>query len=215
MVQPAVQPPVQRLSYLVRCDRTLLVAVYIGNLLRHFGCCPLRCYFNRTKRSVCRCICRKHADGSVSSARGNHSACCYFVLIVSRIESESALSEALIRAGKQAKTAEFRPKRRSRNLPLVRIFKFRDFEDVCRGVEEIYEIYMGSSRLFKYQGEFFLEMCPVDTFGFFEVENILSEFSEKSKQPLSLQGVLNEHGRLMIEKSAVSIIAENFVGLDN
>jgi len=138
-----------------------------------------------------------------------------FVLIVSRIESESALSEALIRAGKQAKTAEFRSKRRSRNLPLVRIFKFCDFEDVCRGVEEIYEIYMGSSRLFKYQGEFFLEMCPVDTFGFFEVENILSEFSEKSKQPLSLQGVLNEHGRLMIEKSAVSIIAENFVGLDN
>lgn len=75
-----------------------------------------------------------------------------FVLIVSRIESEAALSEALIRAGKQAKSAEFRPKRRSRNLPLVRIFKFRDFEDVCRGVEEIYEIYMGFVTTFQVSG---------------------------------------------------------------
>ena len=134
-----------------------------------------------------------------------------FVLIVSKIESEAALSEALHRAGNQAKTAEFRPRRRSRNVPLLRIFKFRDFEDVCRGVEEIYTLYMGGSRLLKYQGEFYLELSPIDAYGFFEVENILSEFSEKSKQPLTLQGVLNEHGKLMIEKSAVSVITENFL----
>lgn len=134
-----------------------------------------------------------------------------FVMFVSRIESEAALSEALIRAGKQAKQAEVKPRRRSRVSPLLRIFRFRDFEDVCRGVEEIFEIYMGSARLFKYQGEFYLEMMPVDTFGFFEVENILSEFSEKIKQPLALQGVLNEHGQVLIAKSAVSIIAENFI----
>ena len=134
-----------------------------------------------------------------------------FVLIVSKIESQAALSEALIRAGKQAKTAEFKTRRRSRNVPLLRIFKFSDFEDVCKGIEEVYTLYMGGSRLFKYQGEFYLELSPIDAYGFFEVENILSEFSRKAAQPLTLQGVLNEHGKLLIEKSAVSVITENFM----
>lgn len=69
---------------------------------------------------------------------------------------------------------------------------------------------MGGSRLFKYQGEFYLELMPLDTFGFFEIENILSEFAEKEKRSAAVQGVLNEHGQLMIAAEAVQNIARNF-----
>ena len=134
-----------------------------------------------------------------------------FVLIISRLEDADELSQALVRAGRQIRQAEFKVRKRHRIAPLLRIFKFGDFEDVCRGVAEIRELYMGTSRLTKYQGEFYLEMVPIDSFGFFEIENILSEFAEKNKRPLFMQGVLSEHGKVMIDADAVSIISKNFI----
>ena len=65
--------------------------------------------------------------------------------------------------------------------------------------------------VFKYQGEFYLELVPIDSFGFFEIENILSEFSSKEKSAMAMQGVLNEHGQLLIEADAVRNIAANFL----
>lgn len=135
-----------------------------------------------------------------------------FELIISRLENEVELAEALVRAGKQqVKRTEFKAKRRQRGAVLLRIFKFCDFEDVCRGVEEIRELYIGSSRLYKYQGDFYLELMPIDSFGLFGIENILSEFAEKSKKPLILQGVLEEHGKILINSDAVSVISRNFI----
>lgn len=133
-----------------------------------------------------------------------------YVLLVSRLESEKEVAEALVRAGKQVKQTELRVKRRRRISPLLRIYRFGDFEELCQGVSEMYELYMGGSRLFKYQGEFYLELMPLDTFGFFEIENILSEFAEKEKRSAAVQGVLNEHGQLMIAAEAVQNIARNF-----
>ncbi len=134
-----------------------------------------------------------------------------FVMFVSRVESEAALAEALVKFGKRAKQTEFKARRRGRPCPQLRIFNFRDFEDLCRGVGEIRELYMGKSRLIKYMGEFYLELIPQDTFGIFEMENILSEFAEKEKNPLAMQGVLNEHGKILIAADAVAIIANNFL----
>ncbi len=133
-----------------------------------------------------------------------------FVMFVSRLENETELAAALVKAGKRAKQTEFKTRSKGKALPLLRIFKFRDFEDVCRGVGEIHELYMGKSRLLKYMGDFYLELVPFDSFGLFEIENILSEFAEKIKQPLSFQGVLNEHGKVMIASDATAVIANNF-----
>lgn len=134
-----------------------------------------------------------------------------FVMVVSKLESESEVAEALARAGKRTRPTEIRIRRRSRQASLLRIFRFLDFESLCDGIREIYELYIGESRLTKYQGGFFLELVPRDSFGLFELENILSEFAEKVSKPLAIQGVLNEHGLVMMDKNAVSLIAENFV----
>lgn len=134
-----------------------------------------------------------------------------FVMYISRIENETELADALVKAGKRAKQSEFKSRHKGRMYPLLRIFKFSDFEDLCCGIKEIHELYIGKSRLLKYMGNFYLELLPQDNFGNFEMDNILSEFGEKAKRPLMLQGVLNEHGKLMIAADAVNIIATNFV----
>ena len=134
-----------------------------------------------------------------------------FVLIISRMESEADLAAALVRAGKQLKQSEFRMRRKRQTAPLFKIFVFDDFEDVCAGVAQIRELFIGASRLTKYNGRFYLELTPIDSFGFFEIENILSEFAEKSKNPALIQGVLNEHGLVMIESDVISVVSENFI----
>lgn len=134
-----------------------------------------------------------------------------FVMMVSKLENNTDVAQALQKAGKRLKQTEFKISRRSRAHSLLRIFKFYDFESLCDGVREIFETYIGDSRLIKYQGGFYLELIPRDSVGLFELENILSEFSAKVTEPLTLQGVLNEHGLVMMKEKAVSLIAENFV----
>ncbi len=134
-----------------------------------------------------------------------------FVMMVSKLEGETNVAEALQKAGKRIKQTEFKVRRRNRTHSLLRIFRFDDFESLCDGVREIFEIYIGESRLIKYQGGFYLELVPRDAFGLFELENILSEFSAKVPEPLILQGILNEHGLVMMKDNAVSLIADNFV----
>ena len=133
-----------------------------------------------------------------------------FTMMVSKVNNDEEIAEALIKGGKRLKQTEFRVQRRKRTTNL-RIFKFENFENLCDGVREIYELYLGDSRLIKYQGCFYLELKPLDSHGIFELENLLSEFSDKIPTPLLIQGVLNEHGLIMMQNRAVSLIANNFI----
>ncbi len=133
-----------------------------------------------------------------------------FVMIISKIENESEIAESLARSGKSIKMSELKLCRRPKPS-LLRVFRFEGFDALCAGVSEISGLYLGESRLFKYNEEFYLEVKPRDAFGFFETENILSEFSEKVKNPSVMQGVLAEHGKAMIKADAVEVILKNFI----
>ncbi len=133
-----------------------------------------------------------------------------FTMLVSKIKNEEEIAEALLKTGKRIKQTEFKIQKRKK-IPLLRIFKFDDFDGLCDAIHEIHEIYIGESRLIKYQGNFYLELKPRDSFGLFELENILSEFSQKIPSPMIQQGVLNEHGLVMMNESAVSVLAKNFL----
>ncbi len=133
-----------------------------------------------------------------------------FTMVVSKIKNEEEIAEALLKTGKRIKQTEFRIQKRKKT-PLLRIFKFDDFDGLCDAIHEIHEIYIGESRLIKYQGNFFLELTPRDSFGLFELENILSEFSQKIPSPTVQQGVLNEHGLVMMNENAISLLAKNFL----
>lgn len=134
-----------------------------------------------------------------------------FVMIISKLENESEVAEVLLHAGKRIKQTEMRLSRKPKDTPLMRIFRFADFEILCSGISEINELYLGESRVYKYKDSFYLELCPHDSFGFFEIENILSEFAAAVKRPAIIKGILNEHGIPMIVSDAVDIIMRNFV----
>lgn len=134
-----------------------------------------------------------------------------FAMIISKLETDADIAEALLRSGKRLKRSEFKLSKRDRSISLMRIFRFSNFDVLCDAVAEIYELYLGESRLFKYKNEFYLEVSPRDSFGLFEIENIISEFASKEKNPSVLQGILNEYAELMIETDAISVISKNFI----
>lgn len=134
-----------------------------------------------------------------------------FIMIISKLENESEVAEVLLHAGKRIRQTEMKLSRKPKDTPLMRIFRFDDFEILCSGISEINELYLGESRVYKYRDSFYLELCPNDSFGFFEIENILSEFAVTVKRPAIIKGILNEHGTPMIAADAVDIIMRNFV----
>lgn len=129
-----------------------------------------------------------------------------FVMIISKLESSGELAEALLRTGKRIRRSEFKLCRRHKAQPLLRIFRFGGFDELVDGAVQISAEYIGGSRLFKYNGSFYLELSPRDSFGLFELENKLSEFSDKVPHPSVFCGVLCEHGELMIPFEAVETL---------
>ncbi len=133
-----------------------------------------------------------------------------FTMIISKLETDADIAAAILKSGKRIKRAEFKLGNRGKKKSLLRIFEFNDFESLCAGIAEIKEIYFGKSRLFKYKNRFYLELLPIDAFGLFELENIISEFAIKIKEASVIQGTLNEYAEVMIEADAVEIISEKF-----
>ena len=133
-----------------------------------------------------------------------------FVMIISKLENEADIAEVLMRADKRVRRTEMKLCRKPKNMPIMRIFKFDDFDTLCDGVREIYELYLGESRLYKYNDRFYLELRPHDSFGFFELENILSEFGSRVKRSTVAKGILGEHGSVMIADDAVTVLVRNF-----
>lgn len=133
-----------------------------------------------------------------------------YVLYVSRMEDEKALAEALVRAGKKAHSAQIKARPSGRPGTLLRIFKFENFEDLCLGAKEVRELFSGKSRVVKYMGEYCLELLPDDSFYLFRIDNILSEFGRRAKNAEAFQGILAEHGVVMMEQDALETINQHF-----
>ncbi len=133
-----------------------------------------------------------------------------YVLYISRMEDEKELSEALIRAGKRAHPAQMKARPSGRPGTLLRIFKFGSFEELCLGAKEVREMFSGKSRVVKYMGEYCLELLPDDSFYLFRIDNILTEFGSRVKNPTAFQGILAEHGVVMIENDALETINQHF-----
>ena len=65
---------------------------------------------------------------------------------------------------------------------------------MCSGVCEICHLFIGDSTVYKYGDEFYLKLEPKDLFGFYEIDNKISEFSARCKNASFMQGYLLEHG---------------------
>ena len=87
----------------------------------------------------------------------------------------------------------------------VLVYSFKTFDDVCRLTELIYDIYVGSSSLYKHEGQYYLLLSKnhVKIHDERALECNLNEFGAKIGNPAIFEGYLNEHGILLIEEQAV------------
>lgn len=134
-----------------------------------------------------------------------------FIMIISKVDEKTNVLDLLEGNRKVSQgQMEIKIKRRTRKSQLVNIFRFEDFEDLCRCTEQIKDTFSGHSALFKYREGFYLNLTPYDNMNFFETENLLLEYSKRVPASLITEGILKEHGTEMIKENAIETITAYF-----
>ncbi len=137
-----------------------------------------------------------------------------FVMIISKFTSEAEAMEALTgNPMLRLKNAEIKIKRveKQKKKESFAIYKFASFDELCSGVGEISHIFIGESCVYKFKDEFYLRLEPSDMFGFYEIDNKISEFSERCKNSSFIDGYLMEYGEVFISFEAVETLMYYFV----
>ena len=90
------------------------------------------------------------------------------------------------------------------------IFSFDDFESVVSACKRVENAYVGISRLYKMDGEYFLVMDAVHEKVALSVETFLCEYGKKVINSYIIEGKLSEYGSLLIDDIAIADISANF-----
>ena len=90
------------------------------------------------------------------------------------------------------------------------IYRFTNFDDLIEATKQISPNFLGKSRLYKLSGEFFLHITLAKDEPFLAIDSKLIEYGRKILYHAISDGFLSEHGKMLIEDSAVEALANNF-----
>ena len=90
------------------------------------------------------------------------------------------------------------------------IFSFREFEDLIQACKYVENMFVGISRLYKMEGEYYLVMDAIHESVAVSVDVVLHEYGEKVLNSKIAEGKLSEYGELLIKNTAVANISANF-----
>ncbi len=90
------------------------------------------------------------------------------------------------------------------------IFSFDEFENLVQACKYIENIFVGVSRLYKMEGEYFLVMDAIHESVAVSVDSVLHEYGEKVLNSAVAEGKLSEYGDLLIKNTAIANISANF-----
>lgn len=90
------------------------------------------------------------------------------------------------------------------------IFSFTDFEDLVSACRSIENMYVGVSRLYKMEGEYYLVMDSIHESVALATDLALCEYGEKVINSTVAEGKLSEYGDLLIKNTAIANISANF-----
>ncbi len=90
------------------------------------------------------------------------------------------------------------------------IFSFIDFEDLVSACKSVENIYVGVSRLYKLEGEYYLVMDAISESVAVSADIVLCEYGEKVINSTLAEGKLAEYGDLLIQNTAIASISGNF-----
>lgn len=97
----------------------------------------------------------------------------------------------------------------------ILVYMFKTLDDACSLAELIYDVYIGSSSLYKHDNQYFLTLTKnhIKIHDERALECNLNEFGTKMNNPATFEGYLNEHGALLIEEQAVERLRDLNQGL--
>lgn len=136
-----------------------------------------------------------------------------FGMLITKIFSDSDLEEAVSKCPYQGTV-------RKRQLTFgagggkisgKRIFRFREFDDVCRAADAIHNFFEGESTLYKHAGVYYMLLIPENSSMMLRTEKIMLEFSDKQSRTLISHGRLNELADVMIRRNAVDVLIKYFL----
>lgn len=135
-----------------------------------------------------------------------------FGMLITRIFSDKDLDAAVANCSYRGKIRRkcLYPGGADGKIRGTRIFRFGDFENVCRAAEAIHRDFSGDSMLYKCDGSYYMLLAPDDIRIMLSVEKIMLEFSDKQNRTLISHGRLNELGEIMIRHDAVNVLVEYF-----
>ncbi len=135
-----------------------------------------------------------------------------FGMLITRIFSDKDLNAAVANCSYRGKIKKrcLYPENAESKIKSCRIFRFGDFDNVCRAAEAIHRDFSGDSMLYKCDGSYYMLLAPDDIRIMLSVEKIMLEFSDKQNRTLISHGRLNELGEIMIRHDAVNVLVEYF-----
>ena len=89
------------------------------------------------------------------------------------------------------------------------IYNLDSFDDLCQLSARLNPLYTGESMVYQCEGSYYLVLKRMDgvDHNLSRVESVLAEYGDRVLNVLFFEGYLNEYGRLMVEKDAISLFA--------
>lgn len=144
----------------------------------------------------------------IEAVQDNSSEEYGFGMIITKVCNQNELTNAIESCGYKGKL------RRSTLNPTLQsvglIYRFKDFDSLCLGINEIIHTYSGISKVYKYKSEFYLYLIPEKGVSISSINVSISEFGFKVQDSQYIHGMLNEYGELMIEKDAIEVMEKYF-----
>jgi len=125
-----------------------------------------------------------------------------FIVTVTKIQ-EKALPPAPQK--KKLPMPELKVRKKSTVKSENSIYKFDDFEQICELISSVSIPADTPSSLYEYNGSYFIVGKTSK-----QLHLIISEFSEVIKDSIAIEGILGEHGKKIIEKTAFNKLIKSF-----
>jgi adapter protein MecA 1/2 len=133
-----------------------------------------------------------------------------FVITITKIEDDGDFESIHKFIKNRYRRNDLRIKKKTDNIcSTVLIYNVDSFDDLCQLSARLDPLFYGDSSVYQCEGSYYLVLKRVEGMGhdLSRIENILAEYGDRVMNVLFFEGYLNEHGRMMLEKDAISFFA--------
>ena len=111
----------------------------------------------------------------------------------------------------QIRNKEYRIRRKEKSPKAINfIYKFTDFGELVDATKQISPKFLGKSKLYKFGVDFYLHIILDENEPIVAIDATLIEYGRRILYHAISDGFLSEHGKILIENSAVEALANNF-----